>query len=624
MQIIVIACDNRPPDIQTVADTCVEAGQWLVFPVTASDPDGDIVTLTATGGPFIVPENPANMDPDPAIDTGLVTSYFAWNTLCSHVRKSTYQTYFKAKDNSTPVSLANILTMNILVVGPAPENLIATPFGKSITLAWDNYACQNAAGYAIYRKPDSTGFVHDYCETGVPAYLGYSKIAEISGIDRTSYTDNGIGESLKPGLKYCYMVVAIYPDKAEGYASNEACASLKRDIPVITHVSVRTTSITTGSIYVEWSKPTEIDTLQAPGPYESILFRKPADNSSGAIQIFSSMDLNDTIFIDTLINTFEKQYIYYIDFYNDTPGNRFLIGTSEEASSVFLIPAPTDQAINLSWTYDVPWNNYEFIIYRKSPGEAGFDSIGSSNISFFADRGLINGETYCYKIKSLGNYSAPGFVDPLINFSQESCAVPVDNIPPCPPVLSVTTDCELLKNLLSWHFPYDTCASDLAKIYILFSPTEGGTKIKIDSVMNPMDTSYLHQPPDSYVGCYAITAVDTNGNVSDTSNIECVDYDACDMYRLPNVFTPNGDDKNELFRPFPPYPAVAAFEIYIYDRWGKLVFETDDPDINWNGDDMTTGQPCSDGVYFYVCNVDLYTLQGITLKVLKGTVTILR
>jgi hypothetical protein len=61
------------------------------------------------------------------------------------------------------------------------------------------------------------------------------------------------------------MVVATFSDGAESYASNEACATLKRDVPIITHVSVLNTSTTTGRIKIAWDPPTELDFLQTPG-----------------------------------------------------------------------------------------------------------------------------------------------------------------------------------------------------------------------------------------------------------------------------------------------------------------------------------------------------------------------
>jgi len=623
MQIIVIACNNKPPVIESLQDTCVEAGQILTFPVRAYDPDSNVVTLTATGGPFLLPEYTAKMIPNPATDSAHVTAIFSWQTVCNHVKINSYQVFFKAQDNSKPVSLTDIKSMKIRVVGPAPENLTATPLGTSITLNWDNYTCENASGFYIYRKADSSGFIPSYCETGVPPSLGYSRIETLNGLDHTSFLDNNNGQGLNPGVKYCYLVTAWYPDKAEGYASNEACATLKKDVPVITNVSILTTYPANGSLYLAWSKPTELDTIQAPGPYSYVITRARSDQPSQFIAIHTFYELNDTLFIDSLLNTENYSFIYRIDLYNKTPGMEFLIGSSQLAESMYLEITPTDKKLILAWNIDVPWTNLSYAIFRYNMQQALFDSIGFTTEPHFTDRGLANGNQYCYYIQSRGEYSGGGFVDPIINLSQIACGIPVDDQPPCAPVLTIHTDCENASNALAWINPNDTCIHDIVKYYIWYTPAPNQEFTVIDSLFGIYDTTYSHQPVQSIVGCYAVSAVDSTGNESDLSNIICIDYTACPTYRLPKVFTPNGDAWNNLFVPFP-YTSVESINLHIFNRWGNEVFHTNIPDINWDGKDQTTNQPCSDGVYYYVCDVYEITLTGIVKRTLQGAVTILR
>ena len=47
-------------------------------------------------------------------------------------------------------------------------------------------------------------------------------------------------------------------------------------------------------------------------------------------------------------------------------------------------------------------------------------------------------------------------------------------------------------------------------------------------------------------------------------------------------------------------------EMKLYDAWGQLVFETEDPNLLWNGTHYKTGKSLTDGVFYYVCEVYEY------------------
>lgn len=145
----------------------------------------------------------------------------------------------------------------------------------------------------------------------------------------------------------------------------------------------------------------------------------------------------------------------------------------------------------------------------------------------------------------------------------------------------------------------------------------------IDSVLNPSDTVYIFKQPNSVVGCFSIIAVDSAGNQSNFSNTVCVDYTACPLYSLPNVFTPNGDGINDIYVPIN-NSSVDHVDMKIMSRWGRQVFKTSDPEINWDGNDMNSSSACADGTYFFICDVYEITLTGIQQRTLQGSITLLR
>ena len=89
--------------------------------------------------------------------------------------------------------------------------------------------------------------------------------------------------------------------------------------------------------------------------------------------------------------------------------------------------------------------------------------------------------------------------------------------------------------------------------------------------------------------------------------------------KIPNVFTPNGDNKNDKFVPMEDgWNGVNSHHIEIFNRWGEKVWESDDFESGWDG--KRNGNYVSDGTYFWVLDV-YYGETSITQR-LKGTVSI--
>ncbi len=510
---------------------------------------------------------------------------------------------------------------NFSVIAPAPENLSASPAGNAASIIWNKEICTGASGYKIFRKSGSSGYVPSGCETGVPAWTGYYLIATTQDINDTTFVDDNLGMGLPHGNEYCYMVTAWFANGAESQASNEACIQLTDDTPVLTNVSVTATSTTAGTMYVAWSKPDDFDTTVYTGPYRYDIYRSTGYSGAAYSFVASNAGLNDTTFNDAALNTVADPYHYRIDLmYAGGTGTYTFYSSAYPASSVYLSIAQLDQSLLLSWDYLVPWNNDSTIIYRFNDLTSVFDSIGISHNKQFLDTGLVNGKSYCYKVETIGSYSLPGFVYPIRNFSQEVCETPMDVEPPCTVTLDVSVNCNDVSNILTWTNPMTDCGDgDVGGYEIYFSSIQEGEFVMIDTVADPMITTYTHQGITSVAGCYAVVAVDTAGNSSDFSNIVCVDIDQCDLYQLPNVFTPNGDGINDFFTPFP-YDFVESIDIEIFDRWGLVVFTTHDPDIMWDGKNKDTGVISSEGVYYYICDVYELRLSGIRKRTLTGTV----
>jgi gliding motility-associated-like protein len=641
MQIFVEEQNNNPPTIEKINDTCIVAGSLLRFPVIATDPDPlQRITLNAYGGPLELNADPAIFNSVSGI--GIVTGLFEWQTVCNHIRQAFYQIVFKAEDNYVApnlnsIPLSYLETWNIKIVAPAPQNLTATAIGNNINLAWNSpYNCNEIAtqkfiGFSIWRREGSNPFVIDTCTPGL-AGRGYTKIAE--NITDYFYADS----TAQKGKQYCYRILAVFAErtpfglqynKVESLASNEACSELKRDVPLIVNVDVLETNNANGKILVRWLKPLanalNLDTIQFPAPYRYDLKRASGFNINNSPTVIASYTgltfslLTDTVYTDTLLNTLDSAYTYEVDFYSN--GGNVLVGSSEPASSVFVSLQIGDNRMVVSWADSVPWVNNNFVVFRKDFNSNQFDSIGITSQRNYTDVGLINDSTYCYYVKSIGAYSAPSISSlKLLNNSQEACAAPSDTAAPCPPLLSVTNDCKTLQdketcavddeesfiNRLSWKRSTDICDDDVEYYKVYYRSPFDSLYTAIDSTS---DTSYVHVLDSSLAGCYFIGAVDSSDNESVPNAEVCIDN--CPCYILPNVFTPNGDGKNDLYTPRLPYRFVDKVDMKIYNRWGNLVFETANPNINWNGTEQSTKKEVKEGVYFYVCTVFEIRVDGV-------------
>lgn len=632
MQIIVAPCNNMAPVIKPISDTCVVAGAFINKVFTATDGNSsDIITLSAGGSPFVSLPPIASFASAPA--AGTVTGTFQWQTVCGQVRKTPYQVTIKAIDNDPQIQLVDFKTYNITVVGPPPLNLSATPLGTSIKLIWNRSTCNNVGignkviYYNVYRKNDCNPWLHSPCETGVPAYSGFTYIGRTTTINDTVFTDNNGGVGLAHGINYSYIVSAYYADGSHSYSSNQVCAQLKRDVPIVVNVDILTTSTLTGQVFVRWVKPVtnsaNLDTLVLPGPYEFRLFNKQGINGSFS-QVYSVNKpffgalngLSDTTFIHSGINTVNDLVVYKLDFY----ANNIFVGSAQTASSVLLSAVPADRKVILSWKHYVPWGNYKYFIYRKTPSQSLFTLLDSTTNLTYIDTGdVVNRATYCYKILAKGEYSDPAIFKPLLNNSQEVCVTPVDLTLPCSPPLQITSDCQTGFVQLTWNNPNHSCADDVIKYLLYFKPAEDDPLSLMDSIKIITDTVYTFDGLTSIAGCYVVTAVDSSGNESIKAEATCVDN--CPEFELPNVVTFNGDGINDFYKAIR-VKHIKDIELYIYNRWGQLIYETTDPYFNWDGIVIQTKLPCSEGTYFYTCIVNEIRVKPTKPRYLKGYIQV--
>jgi len=617
MQIEVYHTNNHAPVQTDPGNYCIEAGSILAVDIEATDEDNDSIQQWATGGPFVVEQNPATYTVDEgSVSIGYSRAQFEWQTDPSHVREQYYTVVFKAEDSNPETPLVNIQNMNIKVLGPSPDMPALIPGSNSVTLTWPADTCLPVTGYQIYRKDGPAGYVPDTCTGGVPSETGFVLIGSTFSRLDTLFIDDNDGNGLPQGSEYCYMLVSVYPDGALSFPSPENCTPLVEGSPSLLEVSV-IDHTTSGTIRVAWAKPTGLDTIPANGPYEYLIFRSNdlLGNNMSQVGSMSTADLNDTVWLDATVNTLSFPWSYKVELYNDEPGNRFKIGEAESASSLYPDLRGEDNRIVMQMRKNVPWINYDYTIYRLNNSTGSYDSIGFNTEDIFTDEGLTNGVEQCYRVTSTGWRLLGGTLYENTNFSHTVCATPVDTIPPDPPRLSGYSLCDSMYNHLSWKYTDPESYEDVEAYKLYYSPTFEDTPYLIAEFNDPYDTVYNHYPENTLSGCYLVTAIDSFENESEPSIRLCLDE--CSNYILPNVFSPNGDGINDLYRP-QRTSYVEKVEMTIFNRWGIQVFYTEDPDVNWDGKVNSTDQLAAPGVYYYICDVYEYRLTGIEVYTLTG------
>ncbi len=122
----------------------------------------------------------------------------------------------------------------------------------------------------------------------------------------------------------------------------------------------------------------------------------------------------------------------------------------------------------------------------------------------------------------------------------------------------------------------------------------------------------------NHSGIYTVQVTDENG-CTGTSSLWVKDYCPDQMY-VPNAFTPNGDTRNNYFSGI--CQNATEYHLYIFNRWGELIFESQDLSAGWDG--KFDGNNAPEGIYIYRIDYSTYNFDIIQKHSKVGKVTLLR
>jgi len=268
----------------------------------------------------------------------------------------------------------------------------------------------------------------------------------------------------------------------------------------------------------------------------------------------------------------------------------------------------SENEVSLSFTIDPLSEITHFKLERKTGPSGLFQNIGqpvSSNgsVLFTDDMADINTVNY-YRLSAINSCNNPVTVS---NISS--------NI-----VLNIERRDDNLN--LSWN-SYKEWLGEISS-YSIFMNTGNGFEEKV--ILPPTDTLFtldykeiMYEVTGNEICFYIVASELSNPNgINGQSLSSRLCIVPTEIITVPNVFTPNNDLVNDLFKPVLSFKPI-SYQLVITDRSGKILFETRDPNEEWDG--FQNGNPHPEGVCLWFIKVTTPTGKSISKT---GTLTIIR
>ncbi|CAN5497452.1 hypothetical protein BH11BAC2_BH11BAC2_13460 [soil metagenome] len=253
---------------------------------------------------------------------------------------------------------------------------------------------------------------------------------------------------------------------------------------------------------------------------------------------------------------------------------------------------------------DGPYSTY--YVYRKSnQPQSTYQQIAElpNYIPYeWTDNSVSTSEySYCYQIVN------KDFCENESPESDEACSILLNG------------NAGNFENNLHWN-PYVFWRGDIDKYSIERSLINIGTPYRESLVNAGIDTNAIDQDLDLAGGIfsYRVRAFEGPGSYDAQSLSNEIELAQPPILFLPNAFTPNGDGANDGWGASSGF--VKTMVLYLYNRWGQLIFTANNESDRWDG--TLKGKDQQEGVYFYKVKFTGYDSDDIREK--TGAVTLIR
>lgn len=251
-------------------------------------------------------------------------------------------------------------------------------------------------------------------------------------------------------------------------------------------------------------------------------------------------------------------------------------------------------------------DSWEWVFYDKTDSIPSADSTRDSTIRLVLDTTTLFNPIRCFD--STGKYSVRLFVENVFgsDIILENDILVVGSYP------TVTAGGNVqIRKALENDYDYRNNTTTITSIgtgeFFSWTP-EIGLECPTcpESIVNPERSTKYFITNTNIFGCRAQDSLE-------------VIVDQRYFAGIPNIFSPNNDDKNDIL--YLRGNGINNIRFFIQNRYGQKIFESFDQSIGWNGRHENTGEELEPGVYVYY--IKLVFLDG-TIEELKGNVTLIR
>ena len=264
--------------------------------------------------------------------------------------------------------------------------------------------------------------------------------------------------------------------------------------------------------------------------------------------------------------------------------------------------------VALSFSMDPASETDNYILERKIGNSGSFNQISQIRTDdkkiTYTDKSAARDQVNFYRIWAVNNCDIPAVVSNLASNILLTAQISGNDI------------------ILNWN-KYREWRGTVSS-YRIFTDTGDGFKetssvTSADSVYRVSIPGIMYDLIDGTV-CFYVSASESDNPYGiegeSASNKSCVVIEK--LITVPNVFTPDGDLKNDLFRPVLTF-TPAEYRFLVSNRQGRTLFETNDFMEPWDGSE--NGSPVNEGVYLWF--IKIKTPDGKSIS-RTGTVTVVK